>query len=74
MQIKNSEVNNFKTKSFTPYLVPVFLFLIIFIVYFSPEILEGKKLHQSDIVNFKGTTKEIEYYSKQYGKEHLCKY
>ncbi len=45
-------------KRFTPYLIALATFILASVVYFSP-ILEGKKLFQSDIAQFRGMSKEI---------------
>lgn len=57
-------------KSFLPYIAAIAVFVIITMVYFSP-LLEGKKILQSDIVNFKGMSKEIVDYRSQTGEEPL---
>jgi len=41
-----------------PFLISILVFVIVSITYFSP-VLEGKKLFQSDIAQFKGVSKEI---------------
>ena len=53
-----------------PYLTAIAVFILISIVYVSP-VLEGKKLRQGDIVNFKGMSKEIVDYRTKTGKEPL---
>ena len=45
-------------KSMMPHLIAIAVFLGISLAYFSP-VLEGKKLYQSDKVNFIGMSKEI---------------
>ena len=57
---------NFK-KAF-PYLIAVFSFIVISLAYFSP-VLEGKKLFQSDIAQFRGMSKEIQDFRTQHGEE-----
>ncbi len=46
-------------KKITPYLVSIIGFAIISLIYFSP-VLQGKKILQSDIVQFTGMSKEIQ--------------
>ena len=41
-----------------PYIIALAIFLLASIVYFHP-VLDGKKLHQSDITQFTGMVKEI---------------
>jgi hypothetical protein len=48
----------------------IVIFFLITIIYFSP-LLEGKKMLQSDIVNFKGASKEIVDYREKTGQEPL---
>lgn len=51
---------NFK-KDFLPHIIAILTFLFIAIIYFSP-VLEGKKLDQSDISQFRGMSQEIREY------------
>jgi hypothetical protein len=53
-----------------PYAAGILLFLIITMVYFSP-LLEGKKMLQSDIIHFKGMSKEIVDFREKTGTEPL---
>ena len=53
-----------------PHLVALILFLIITLVYFSP-LLEGKRLMQSDIIQYRGMSKEIADYRAETGEEAL---
>lgn len=53
-----------------PYVVAIIVFIAISLIYFSP-VLEGKKLKQSDIVNYRGTAQEIIDYRNQIGEEAL---
>ena len=46
-------------KQFTPYLIALATFIIVSLAYFSP-VLEGKKIFQSDIAQYKGMSKEIQ--------------
>ncbi|MEE4176590.1 MAG: hypothetical protein V2I46_03680, partial [Bacteroides sp.] len=66
-----SKKNRFPSiKELLPYLIAIALFALLTIIYVSP-ILEGKRLLQSDIVNYKGMAKEIEDYREETGKEAL---
>ena len=49
---------NFSIKKTVPYLISIAVFILISVAYFSP-ILEGKKIFQSDIMQFTGMAKEI---------------
>ena len=57
-------------KQWLPYIGAVLIFLIITLVYFSP-LLEGKRIHQSDIVQFTGMSKEIADFREKTGSEPL---
>ena len=57
-------------KSMMPHLIAIAVFLGISLAYFSP-VLEGKKLYQSDKVNFIGMSKEIKDFRAKYGDEPL---
>lgn len=57
-------------KSWMPHIIAVAVFLGISLAYFSP-VLEGKKLYQSDNVNFVGMSKEIKDHRAEYGEEPL---
>lgn len=50
-------------KKVLPFVVAIVVFIIAALVYFSP-VLEGKKLFQSDIAQFRGMSKEIVDYRK----------
>jgi hypothetical protein len=63
-------MKNVSFKTVLPYLAAVVIFLVITIVYFSP-VLEGKRLLQSDIVQFQGMSKEIVDYRNSTGEEAL---
>jgi hypothetical protein len=54
-----------------PYFASIAGFLLISIAYFSPDILEGRKISQHDILQFKGMSKEISDYRAAYGEEPL---
>ena len=49
-------------------LIALLVFVIATLAYFSP-ILKGERLFQSDIAQFRGVSKEIVDYRKQYGEE-----
>jgi len=55
---------------FLPYAVALAIFFLVIIIYFSP-ILEGKKLSSSDMVHFKGMSKEIVDYREKTGEDPL---
>jgi len=63
-------MKKFEFKPLLPYIVAVLFFLVITIVYFSP-LLEGKKILQSDIINYQGVSKEINDYRDKTGHEPL---
>ncbi len=54
-----------------PYLYPVLLFFFISLAYFVPDVIQGRKLFQSDILHYEGMSKEIVDYREQYGEEPL---
>ncbi len=53
------------------YILPIVLFFLISLLYFTPDVLENKKLNMHDIVQFKGTSKEIVDHREKYGEEPL---
>ena len=53
---------------FLPHLIVLFLFVIIALAYFSP-VLQGKKIFQSDIVQYTGMAKQQNDFRKSTGKE-----
>ena len=53
-----------------PHLVAVLIFIVLSFAYFYP-VLEGKKLNAHDTKVFVGSSKEIQDYRAQYGKEPL---
>ena len=63
-------MKNINFKQILPYLLAVVIFATITMAYFSP-ILEGKMIRQSDIMNFKGMSKEIVDYRAKTGDEPL---
>ena len=58
-------------KRIFPYVIHIFLFFLISLAYFMPDVLEGKQLYQNDITQFKGSAKEIVDFRKEYNKEPL---
>jgi hypothetical protein len=55
-------------KNFLPHLVVLFLFVIISLAYFSP-VLQGKKIIQSDIVQYTGMAKQQNDFRNETGEE-----
>ncbi len=55
-------------KKYAPYLIALVTFIVVALAYFYP-VLEGKQILQSDIVQFKGSAKEIADYRVKTGKE-----
>ncbi len=53
-----------------PHLTAIAVFLILSAIYFSPQ-LKGYILHQGDLIQFKGMSKEIVDYREKTGKETL---
>ncbi|HEY4800775.1 MAG TPA: YfhO family protein [Bacteroidia bacterium] len=58
-------------KSFVPHLIAIGIFLLVTVLYFNPVLFGGKEVSQSDILNFKGVSKEIVDYRAKTGKEAL---
>ena len=59
-----------RLKQFVPHLVVVLIILVVILAYFSP-LLEGKRLKQSDITQWKGMSKEITDFRAKTGEEAL---
>lgn len=57
-------------KKWINYIFPVILLLVTSCIYFSP-ILEGKVVQQSDIIHYKGMSKEMADYRAETGEEAL---
>ncbi len=57
-------------KKLLPVIVAVLVFLSLTLAYFSP-LLQGKKLNQHDIIQWKGMSKEIVDYREKTGEEPL---
>ncbi len=57
-----------KIKRIVPFLIAFLTFVIVSLAYFSP-VLEGKKLFQSDIAQFRGMSKEVQEFRAENGTE-----
>src|ERR1700722_14159623 len=57
-------------KSLLPHLIAIGLFLLVAIIYFLPAV-KGMALHQGDIDNFLGASKEIVDFRNKYHTEPL---
>jgi hypothetical protein len=55
-------------KKLIPYLITILTFVIVSLAYFSP-VLEGRKLFQSDIAQFRGMSKEVQEFRAEHGEE-----
>jgi hypothetical protein len=55
-------------KKVLPFFIAILTFTIVSLAFFSP-VLEGKEISQSDINQFKGVSKEIVDYRKEYDQE-----
>ncbi|MFO7369526.1 MAG: YfhO family protein [Bacteroidales bacterium] len=53
------------------YIIPIIIFFFLSLAYFVPDVLEGRKLSQHDIVQFKGMSKEVVDHREKYGEEPL---
>jgi len=58
-------------RKYLQYVFPVIIFFFLSIAYFVPDILQGKKINQHDIMQYKGMSKEITDFRKAYGEEPL---
>ncbi len=63
-------MKNISFRKALPYLSAIAIFVVITMMYFSP-LLEGKKLKQSDITQWKGMSKEISDFRDKTGNEAL---
>ncbi len=63
-------MKKFDFKTILPYITAVFVFLVITMIYFSP-LLEGKRIQQSDIMQFTGMSKEIADFREKTDTEPL---
>jgi hypothetical protein len=64
-------MNKTPAKLFINYGTPIIIFFFLSLFYFVPDILEGKKINQHDIMQFKGMSKEIVDHRAKYGEEPL---
>jgi len=64
-------MKNLSFAKLLPYLASVIVFYLATLSYFSPELLEGKVLRQTDIVQFEGMSKRSVDYRKELGQETL---
>ncbi|WP_372793368.1 YfhO family protein [Lutibacter sp.] len=58
----------FSIKEITPYIIAIAAFVFVSLAYFSP-VLQGKKIQQSDITQFIGSSKEIVDFRKENNEE-----
>ncbi|MFA8299582.1 MAG: YfhO family protein [Hyphomicrobiales bacterium] len=63
-------MRNLSFRNGIPVVTGLIIFAIITLIFLNP-LLEGKKLKQSDIINYKGMSKEISDYRDATGKEAL---
>jgi|WetSurSiteA1Bulk_404760.scaffolds.fasta_scaffold01443_3 hypothetical protein len=68
---KKAVMNRSALKIILQYGAPVIIFFFLSLAYFIPDVLEGKKISQHDIVQFKGMSKEIVDHREKYGEEPL---
>jgi hypothetical protein len=59
-------MSSFNFRTLLPHLAAVFLFVLVAVLYCKPA-LEGKVLQQSDVVHFKGMSKDIHDYKEKNG-------
>lgn len=55
-------------KKVLPYIIAIIAFIVVSLAYFSP-VLEGEKLFQSDIAQFRGMSKEVQEFRAKHGEE-----
>ncbi|MBE0648194.1 MAG: hypothetical protein IH596_10460 [Bacteroidales bacterium] len=63
-------MKKFDFKALLPYITAILVFLVITLIYFSP-LLDGKRIQQSDIMQFTGMSKEIVDFREKTGTEPL---
>jgi hypothetical protein len=68
---KKHPMDKTPAKLFINYGTPIIIFFFLSLFYFVPDVLEGKKINQHDIMQFKGMSKEISDFRDKYGKEPL---
>ncbi len=61
----------FDFKQLIPFAAAVAVFLVITLVFFKPMILDNKVMNQSDIVHYKGISKETQDYRAKFDEEPL---
>ena len=59
-----------KLKKFFPYIVAIILFYLVTTLYFLP-LIQGKSLNQSDVLHYRGGSKEISDFRSETGEEAL---
>lgn len=59
-------MSSFNFRTLLPHLAAVFLFVLVAVLYCKPA-LEGQVLQQSDVVHFKGMSKDIHDYREKHG-------
>ena len=64
-------MNKFNFQFFLPYFLCIALFYALTIVYFQPEIFEGKSLAQSDILQYQGGAQETLEYNRTHDEPTL---
>ncbi len=64
-------MNKIINKTAINYITPLIIFFFISIIYFVPDVFEGKKISQHDITQFKGMSKEVVDHREKYGEEPL---
>jgi len=64
-------MNKTTAKLFINYGTPIIIFFFLSLFYFVPDIMQGKKINQHDIMQFKGMSKEISDFRSTYGEEPL---
>lgn len=64
-------MNRSTRKLFIVYGAPLVIFFFISLAYFMPDILEGRRLNQHDMLQYKGMAKEINDHRAKYGEEPL---
>ena len=64
-------MKNIQLKSILPHFISILVFVLITAVYFSPQIMDGKKIKQADITNFRGMAQEIVDHRETYDEDPL---
>jgi hypothetical protein len=64
-------MKDLKFSALLPYLVTLLVFYVATLSYFYPELLDGKSLGQTDIVQFEGMSKRTVDYKRASGQEAL---